>query len=296
MLQSNIIEGDVLDVAEKVGIVDLVFCSPPYEDARSYGIKVSLKDQAWVDWAVPRFEACLAHCRGLVAWVIEGRTRNYKYSCTPMLFIADLHRRYINLRKPPIFHRIGIPGSSGPDWLRNDYEFIVCATNGGRLPWSDNSIMGEPPAYGPDGSRSEAYLKNAGPDGRVRVTAVRGYFDGDVSTQIVSYLPPERVNPGNVLRHNVGGGKMGSRFSSRNEAPFPETLADFFVRSFCPPGGTVWDCFSGSGTTVTAALKAGRRAIASDIRSSQCQMTAQRRAEVAQEMELEAAKRIKENK
>jgi len=31
---------------------DLVFCSPPYEAARTYGIAFNLRGQAWVDWAV----------------------------------------------------------------------------------------------------------------------------------------------------------------------------------------------------------------------------------------------------
>ena len=32
--------------------VDLVFGSPPYEDARTYGIDFKLKGQDWVDWMV----------------------------------------------------------------------------------------------------------------------------------------------------------------------------------------------------------------------------------------------------
>jgi hypothetical protein len=40
--------------------------------------------------------------------------------------MAALHEAGFKLRKPPIFQRVGIPGSGGPDWLRNDYEFVVC--------------------------------------------------------------------------------------------------------------------------------------------------------------------------
>lgn len=46
---------------------------------------------------------------------------------------------------------------------------------------------------------------------------------------------------------------MGSDLAHDNEAPFPETLTDFFVESFCPPGGTVLDIFCGSGTTLASA-------------------------------------------
>lgn len=133
--------------------VDLVFTSPPYESARTYGIDFKLRGQEWVDWCVERFLECLRVCRGLVAWNVEGQTRQFRWSATPALLMADLHRRGVKLRKPPIFARVGIPGSGGPDWLRNDYEFIVCATSG-KLPWSENTAVGHAPKYAPGGEMS----------------------------------------------------------------------------------------------------------------------------------------------
>jgi len=136
------------------GSVDLIFGSPPYEDCRTYGIDFALAGQEWVDWMVSVVQASLRVCRGLVAFVVEGRTRGFRWSATPALLMADLHRAGVHLRKPPAFERVGIPGSGGLDWLRNDYEFIVCCTNGGKLPWSDNTVMGHPPKYAPGGEMS----------------------------------------------------------------------------------------------------------------------------------------------
>lgn len=65
---------------------------------------------------------------------------------------------------------------------------------------------------------------------------------------------------------------MGSQLAHLNEAPFPEKLAEFFIRSFAPEGGIVADCFSGSGTTAAVALACGRRAVACDLRASQVQL------------------------
>lgn len=286
------------DVADCLSIplpdksVDLVFCSPPYEDARTYGIDFTASGQDWVDWAVPRFKECLRVCRGLVAWVVEGRTRQYRWSATPVMFMADLHRSGVNLRKPPAYHRVGIPGSGGPDWLRNDYEFIVCGTNGGKLPWSDNTAMGEPCKYGPggvpthrlqDGTRANVAkmrsLVAAGTSQRQAArqcgvdfkTTTSGTDDGGTVT-VQTYVPPERANPGNVIRCVVGGGKMGHPLAHENEAPFPESLAEFFVQSFCPPGGVVLDPFSGSGTTVCVADRLGRVGVGFDIRESQVEL------------------------
>jgi len=247
--------------------VDLVFCSPPYEDARTYGLDFSFTHQAWVDWAVPRFMACLRVCKGLVAWVVEGKTRDFRWSATPTLLMADLHRKGVNLRKPPVFHRVGIPGSGGPDWLRNDYEFIICATNGGKLPWSDNIAMGKPCGYPPGGAMS-----NRTADGQRR--------NARTGVRLSTGRPVTNIaNPGNVIKCNVGGGQMGSPLAHENEAPFPESLAEFFIRSFCPLGGIVVDPFSGSGTTVCVAERLGRHGMGFDVRQSQIDLGRRRLAE-----------------
>jgi DNA modification methylase len=74
----------------------------------------------------------------------------------------------------------------------------------------------------------------------------------------------------------VGGGRIGSKLAHENEAPEPEQLAEFLVRTFCPPDGLVGDCFSGSGTTGGVALRWGRRTISCDVRQSQVDLTLRR--------------------
>lgn len=87
---------------------------------------------------------------------------------------------------------------------------------------------------------------------------------------------PVLANPGNLIRTNTGGGALGAKEAHENEAPFPEKLAEWFIRSVCPPGGTVLDPFSGSGTTAAVAKRTGRNAIACDLRMSQCELTRRR--------------------
>lgn len=289
----DLLLGDCLEIPLPDASVDLVFTSPPYESARSYGIDFNLKGQDYVDWAVARFMEHLRVCKGLVAWVIEGQTRDFRWSATPALLIADLHRRGVHLRKPPVYHRVGIPGSGGPDWLRNDYEFVVCASSrSGRLPWSENTAMGHPPKWAPGGEMSyrlsDGARRNqwgAGPkSGRERKRngsrePIRERASHQYTTtkeQAPGYKAPVKANPGNVIHCKVGGGLMGSPLAHENEAPFPEKMAEFFVRSFCPPDGTALDPFCGSGTTLAAAIKSGRRAVGMDIRQSQLDLTARR--------------------
>lgn len=302
--EGAIIQGDCLEVMKgwPDGCVDLVFGSPPYEDRRTYGIGFALRGQAWVDWMVDVVRTSLRTCRGLVAFVVEGKTEQYRYSCAPLLLIADLHRAGVHLRKPPVFHRVGIAGSGGPDWLRNDYEFIICATNGGRLPWSDNTAMGHPPKWAPGGAMSHRTSSGArvnqwghplasggtgGTKDDITSCAARPSHHlarehtkrrGDGTMEKQSYIAPAMANPGNVVSVKVGGGVMGHRLCHENEAPFPEDLARFFIRSFCPPGGVVVDTFSGSGTTASVCRQEGRRFIVMDVRGSQEALTHRRLA------------------
>lgn len=260
----SLMVGDCLDVLRQFpdNHFDLIFCSPPYENCRSYGIGFDLRGQDWVDWAVERYIECTRVCRGLVAWVVEGKTKNFRWSATPALMIADLHRRGVRLRKPPIFHRVGIPGGGGPDWWRNDYEFIVCSSKG-RLPWSDNLAAGHEQKYKSGGALSHRKKDGSRIDGKERLEKVNSSRH-------------KLANPGNVLHLVTGGGHLGSRIAEEQEAPFPEALVDPFVRCFCPPGGIVGDIFCGSGTVAAVAIKTGRRYFCSDIREDQIELTRRR--------------------
>ena len=282
-IKNTIICGDSLEVMKQMpdNCVDLVFCSPPYEDVRTYDIGFKLKEQDWVDWAVERYIECVRISRGLVAWVVEGRTKQFKYSATPILLMADLHRAGIKLRKPPIFHRVGIPGSGGPDWLRNDYEFIVCASVG-KLPWSDNTATGKPCKYKVGGQ-----LSYRTQDGRRANESRYGALNTKRGTKGGGgYTKPKLANPGNVIKCTVGGGNMGSKLAHENEAPFPESLPEFFVKSFCPPDGIVLDIFSGSGTVAAVAIKEKRNYIGIDVRQSQIELTRKRIQEAKDSMGL----------
>lgn len=246
--------------------VDLVFTSPPYEAQRTYGMDFKLSGQAWVDWAVERFLEHYGICRGLTCWVVAGSTRDFRWSATPALLMADLHRAGVRLRDPRIYHRVGIPGSGGPDDWRHDYEWIIVASKG-RLPWADPTATGKPPKYGPGGEISHRLRDGRRANGKA---AKRGYS------------PPKLANPGNVIRCKVGGGLIGSDLAHENEAPFPESLVEPFIRCFCPPDGIVYDAFCGSGTTAAVAIKTGRRFVGTDIRQSQIELAGRRIREARQ--------------
>ena len=273
-----VVQGDCVEVMRSLpeDCANLVFGSPPYTKARLYledGIDMGIARDAeeWSAWMLTVYQAAMWICPGLTAMVVEGQTNDFRYDCAPDLLRADLCRAGVCLRKPPIYHRVGIPGSGGPDWLRNDYEPIVCATRGGKLPWSDNTACGSPPKFAPGGAFS-----NRMQDGKRVGKWLTVRESGQDKRKREFYEPPEKANPGNVISGKAGGGHMGNDLAHENEAPFPEWLAEFFVLSFCPPSGIALDPFVGSGTTIAAALKHGRRGIGIDLRASQVELAKRR--------------------
>lgn len=167
-------QGDCLEVMRSMpdDSVSLIMSSPPYQDCRLYlengeDLGIARDTEAWVSWMVAVCKEARRICTGLCCFVVEGKTTDYRYSCSPFLLMADLHRAGFHLRKPPIYKRVGIPGSGGPDWLRNDYEPCVVFSRGGKLPWSDNTACGTPPKWQPGGEmsyrRADGKRKNAVP-------------------------------------------------------------------------------------------------------------------------------------
>lgn len=80
-------------------------------------------------------------------------------------------------------------------------------------------------------------------------------------------------NPGDVWSVPTGG------FRGNHFATYPEALCRRPILASCPPGGLVFDPFSGSGTTGIAALKNGRNFLGCDLNPEYVEMANKRLAE-----------------
>lgn len=129
--------------------------------------------------------------------------------------------------------------------------------------------------------------------------SVKGGYDRDIcaiadpGNVIQEHYTAEQVaaflaDPGDVVKCNVGGGVMGDDLCHDNEAPFPESLAEFFIRSYCQEGGVVFDPFCGSGTVPKVAQKWGRKFVGVDVRESQVKLARRRLNEYGQPLFMEA--------
>jgi 16S rRNA G966 N2-methylase RsmD len=281
--------------------VDVVVASPPYENQRTYGIGFRLKGQAWVDWLCPIIVEAARVSRGLICINVASPVKNHSYTASTEWLVADLTRVHglVCGPAPHCWWKItGIPGSGSKRYQRRDWEPVYSFAMQDRLPlkWTDNTAFGHKPKFGTVGGA----MSNRTQDGKkrnqrtgIRLNRSKGApcstgTEGDFAN--TGYTVPKIANPGNVIIDNtpdsdvitarVGGGHMGHELAHETEAPFPLMLAERLVRWFAPPGGTVLDMFSGSGTTAHAALIHGRNFIGCDLRESQVELAERRIADV----------------
>lgn len=291
-------DAEHLPLADKS--IDFVFTSPPYMEARTYGIAAGRKIVEWIDWMLRCVREACRVCRGLVLVNCAGSTKDWNYQPGPEGLLYEWHRQGGLSWRPAYWNRVGIPGSGGKQWLRADVEYVLAFVGDrGPIPWANNTANGHAPKWAPggemahrltDGSRvnkwggigsrkgagarrADGSFKPAGRPSHRRIIPRDGMHGGQENT---IYNEPTLSNPGNVVKGKVGGGLMGSKLAHENEAPFPEELASWFIRSHCPPGGIVLDPFGGSGTTMAAAVLAGRRAVSFDIRANQVELQRRR--------------------
>lgn len=311
-MSSYFIQADAMQLPFADDAFDMVLGSPPYCDARTYGIGAQRKCQAWIDWMLDVTREAVRVSRGLVVWICAGVTRDWCYQPGPEGLLYEWWKAGGRCWRPAYWHRVGIPGSGGKQWLRADIEYALCFTKcKAAIPWADATANGSPPKWNPGGAMSHRTADGArvnewgcGPNRRANgvVKAVSRDKDKDgvkKNTRRIScghkadgdtrqddvYVPPTLANPGVLVKGiKVGGGLMGHQLAHENEAPYPLKLAQWFIRGWCPPAGIVLDPFSGSGTTVHAALTLGRRAVGCDLRYSQCELGRRRCRDVQPEM------------
>jgi site-specific DNA-methyltransferase (adenine-specific) len=275
----QLIQADAAHLPLADSSVDLVIGSPPYLDARTYGIGAQRNLDEWVAWMLTVTAEALRVSRGLVIWVCAGVTRQWCYQPGPEGLLYEWVKRGGIAWRPVYWHRVGIPGSGGKQWYRSDVEHCLAfARERGALPYGVPTANGHPADWPTGGPMS---YRDVNGKRRNVLTATSGYVNRDAKTKRVDRAVCEIANPGNWLTTgSAGGGKMGHALAHESEAPYPTDVPAWFIRSHCPPGGIVLDPFGGSGTTAEAAEQLGRNSILCDIRPGKGALdTARRRLE-----------------
>jgi hypothetical protein len=144
--------------------VDLVFTSPPYMAARTYGIDAQRDCAEWIDWMLAVVSECTRVCRGLVVVNCAGQTMGRCYQPGPEGLLYEWWRRGGQCWRPCYYHRVGVPGSgnAGPDgkggrrqWFRSDIEHVSGFKR--TREWCDSvdsRAIGHAPKFSPGGAMS----------------------------------------------------------------------------------------------------------------------------------------------
>jgi DNA modification methylase len=257
MTTAKLICGDVLEVLKsmKDNSVDFSFFSPPYplKTERYVGARKKMDGADWMQW----MDDCCAEVaritNGMCGLVMTNPVVNGVMQPFAEQLVGSLYwLRGLETETTCIWRKNSAPNrhQGQKQWFRHSYEQVLFFSKKGVKRTFNWEEIAQPPKFGSGGKFRQRNAR-----GEIRE-------GGD-------YPKNKFARPCDIFNVPVGGGMMGSRLSSENEAPFPEKLVEPFVKVLSNPGDTVLDPFCGSGTTGAVALRLGRSFIGVDVRPSQ---------------------------
>jgi len=253
---------DTLKQAEQLGGVNLIATSPPYADARTYGMDCSFTDEDYQRLAHGLWGALKPGGHALINldapvrdWTGDGRgTERGLHPWRFMLYAHDV----VGFRLPDwlVFGRQGLPGAY-TGRFRNDKEPLF---------WLQKP--------GADGYLDKWALVTESRHDRKDIQSGSRRDDGEVNNRAASGRAVEEgvKHRGTLWDYGaVAHGHTGAPDieEAGHPARWPYKLARDIVLCFCPVNGIVCDPFLGAGTTMIAALEEGRRFIGGDLGARQ---------------------------
>jgi site-specific DNA-methyltransferase (adenine-specific) len=254
----TIYHGDCREVMGEIGVVNAVVTSPPYAEQRA-------KQYASVSEAdYPMFTT---RWMSLVPLALDGSVIIAIRSHLRDGFVSDYVLRtrlalsYVGWGECEELIWFKTGGGVGPYGSRyrprRAWESLLWFSRSGR-PWVDVKANGTPTkrtlARGSKRKGEGEYISAVGPQ-----TA------GDPTRcEDVVMVPAGRWT-------NLGSGE--------HPAPFPPDLAAWCVNLIVPADGVVLDPFCGSGATLVAAARTGRKAIGIELEERYCEIAAKRLAQ-----------------
>lgn len=221
---------DAIDFLRRqpAGSLDLIFSSPPYLDARTYGIDAVRQCEEWVSWMLDVSEAAVAACKGLVAWVVAGVQREGYYWPGPEGLVWEWYKRGHYQWCPSVWWKVdldeggtGIPGSGGKQGLRKDWEYILMFRASKELAYADNTACGHEPVY----NRVGGQMSNRTVEGQ-RINAGQTNINKD---------PWDKHGRGNNLGGRTKDGRKNVGTNRRQNGEYKK------VKTMDAPGGTNGD-------------------------------------------------------
>jgi site-specific DNA-methyltransferase (adenine-specific) len=263
-LSSEIHLGDCKDVLKlyPAECVDLIVTSPPYADQRlvTYG---GVHPDQYVDWMLPRTEQMLRVLKSSGSMVInikEKAVNGERHTYVLELIIALRKQGWV-WTEEYIWHKKNCFPGKWPNRFRDAWERCLHFTKSKKFVMNQDEVMVQM------GDWAKTRLESLGKNDVVRYDSQLG---NNFAKNIANWKGRTMAYPTNVLHLATECGNKG------HSAVFPYALPEWFIKLFSNVGDLVLDPFVGSGTTVEAATKLGRRAIGIDVLSEYVSLSKER--------------------
>lgn len=230
--------------------IKFVLTSPPYDDIRDYkGYSFPFETIAQQLWRT-------VQSGGVIAWNVADATVKGSETGTSMrqaLYFMSLgfrlHDTMIYAKKNPM------PAGVSSKRYHQAWEYVFILSKD--APETFNPIMVKA-KFG----HLEANMKHRGRDGEINyVKTKRNEF----------------TKVRNIFEYSVGGGhSTKDRVAFQHPAIMPEPLAADMIATWTNPGDTVFDPFTGSGTTAKMCQQLNRRFHGTELSAEYCEIARQR--------------------
>lgn len=234
--------------------VDLVVTSPPYGNLRTYG------GHSWdffgVAWNLKR----VLKPGGVIVWVVADATVDGSETGSSMEQALHFKRLGLNLHDTMIWQKSPLPRNHNRYEPSFEYMFVFSAAT--------------PKTF--NGQREACkHFGREYPGGTMR----QGGIDEPREHHTKNPVKEDKLR-GNVWFLDVGYMRVTKdTIAYEHPAIFPDALAEDHIDTWSNPGDLVLDPFVGSGTTVKAAKKLGRKFIGLDINPDYCAIAESRIAQ-----------------
>lgn len=230
--------------------IQFTLTSPPYDDIRNYnGYSFPFEEIAKELWRTTK-------PGGVIAWNVSDATVNGSETGTSMrqaLFFISLgfrlHDTMIYAKKNPM------PAGVSSKRYHQAWEYVFIFSKG--TPITFNPIMVKA-KYG----HLDASMKHRGKEGEINYTKTKRN---------------EYTKVRNIFEYSVGGGHSSKdKIAFKHPAIMPEQLALDMITTWTNEGDTVFDPFTGSGTTAKMCVLSHRNFHGTELSLEYCEIIKER--------------------
>lgn len=230
--------------------IKFTLTSPPYDNIRDYnGFDFDFEGIAAELWRT-------TEVGGVIAWNVADATINGSETGTSMrqaLYFMSLgfklHDTMIYAKNNPV------PSSTTSKRYHQAWEYIFILSKDTPSTFNPITVKSK---YG----HLKANTKYRGKDGKIEYTQTKRN---------------EFTRVRNIFEYSIGGGHVTTdKVAYQHPALMPEKLAEDMIITWTNPGDTVFDPFTGAGTTAKICLLSGRKFHGTEISEEYCQLSKER--------------------